>query len=199
MTGRRLLSKLLKFKGFRALGFWWESRGRDLVVAVKPHKNGARCPECGHRGKIVRTLAPRRWRDGRICGQTVWLSYGPREIRCRTHGQVVEVIPWAAPFSRVTYRFEYTMLRLCQSTTQKVVADLLGIPTSTLSDLLHRAIERGREGHKIRGLRTIGIDKIHTPKNTSMRRSSMIWIGPVWSGSAPEKAERPSTGSLPRR
>jgi len=184
MTARRLLSKLLKFKGFLAVGFWWESRGRDLVVAVKPHKNGGRCPECGHRGKIVRTLAPRRWRDSRVCGQTVWLSYGPREIRCRTHGQVVEVIPWAALFSRVTYRFEYTMLRLCQSTTQKVVADLLGIPPSTLSDLLHRAIARGREGHKIRGLRTIGIDEISYAKKHKyativydLDRSCVVWIG----------------------
>ena len=107
MTAVRLVSKLLKFKGFRAVGFWWERRGRDFVVAVKPYKNGCLCPKCGSRGKIVRTLKPRYWRDSRVCGQTVWFVYGPREIRCRPHGQVVEEIPWSAPSSRVTYRFEY--------------------------------------------------------------------------------------------
>ena len=184
MTVRRVVSKLLKFKGFIAVSFWWERWGRDFVVVVKPHKNGVRCPECGRRGKIVRTLKPRRWRDGRVCGQTVWLLYSPREIRCRTHGQAVEVIPWAAPSSRVTYRFEYTMLRMCSDMTQQAVANLLGLPTSTLSDLLHRAIKRGREGHKIRGLKTIGIDEISYAKGHKyatvvydLDRSCVVWIG----------------------
>ena len=77
MTAVRLVSKLLKFKGFRAVGFWWERWGRDFVVAVKPYKNGCLCPKCGNRGKIVRTLKPRYWRDSRVCGQTVWFVYVP--------------------------------------------------------------------------------------------------------------------------
>jgi transposase len=154
------------------------------VVAVKPHKNGTRCPKCGRRGKIVRTLEPRRWRDGRVCGQTLWFVYSPREIRCRKHGQAVEAIPWAAPSSRVTYRFEYAMLRMCSDMTQKAVAELLGLPTSTLSDLLHRAIKRGREGHKIRGLKKMGVDEISYAKGHKyatvvydLDRSCVVWIG----------------------
>ena len=184
MTARRLVSKLLRFKGFLAVSFWWERWNRDFVVAVKPHKNGTLCPKCGRRGKIVRTLEPRRWRDGRVCGQTVWFLYSPREIRCRTHGQAVEAIPWAAPSSRVTYRFEYAMLRMCSDMTQKAVAELLGLATSTLSDLLHRAINRSREGHKIRGLRTVGVDEISYAKGHKyatvvydLDRSCVVWIG----------------------
>jgi len=184
MTAVRLVTKLLKFKGFIAVSFGWERWNREFVVFVKPHRNGARCPECGRRGKIVRSLKPRRWRDGRLCGQTVWFVYSPREIRCRKHGQAVEVIPWAAPFSRMTYRFEYTMLRLCSEMTQQAVANLLGLATSTLSDLLHRSIQRGREGHKIRGLKTIGIDEISYAKGHKyatvvydLDRSCVVWIG----------------------
>ena len=54
MTGSRLLSKLLRFKGFRVVSWWFEGRS-CFVIAVKPHKNGCCCPECGRRGKIVRT------------------------------------------------------------------------------------------------------------------------------------------------
>ena len=115
MTGSRLLSKLLRFKGFRVVSWWFEGRS-CFVIAVKPHKNGCCCPECGRRGKIVRTMPhPRRWRDIPVCGWRVWLLYHPREIRCPTHGRVVEEIPWAERFSRVTYRFEYAMLRYCQT------------------------------------------------------------------------------------
>ena len=112
MTTVRLVSKLLKFKGFRAVSFWFEGRGgRDLVVAVKPHKTGCRCPQCGRRGKIVHILPPRRWRDVRVCGRTVWLQHRPREIRCPTHGRRVEMPPWAEPTARTSYRFEYLPIR----------------------------------------------------------------------------------------
>jgi len=184
MTGVRLLGRLLKFKGFCVVGFWFEDRDRDLVVAVKPYKNGCRCPECGQRGKIVHTVGPRRWRDVRVCGRTVWLSYCPREITCRTHGRVQEVIPWADPLARVSYRYEFVMLKKCRDTTQKVVAEELGVSPSTLSDQLHRAIERKREGHKIRGLKTVGIDEISYAKGHKyatvvydLDRACVVWTG----------------------
>lgn len=182
MTGSKVLLKLLKLKGLRIANHWF---GRDgLVLAVKPHKNGCRCPECGRRGKIVRTLPSRRWRDVQVCGRTVWLLHGPREIRCPTHGRVTEEIPWAAPSSRITHRFEYIMLRYCQLMTQKAAAELLGIASSTLSDLLHRAISRIRAGHRIRGLKTIGIDEISYAKGHKyatlvydLDRACVVWIG----------------------
>ncbi len=58
MTAMKFVSKLFKFKGFRlpvrertqtgAVDVWFEGRGQEaaVVVAVKPHKNGCRCPKC---------------------------------------------------------------------------------------------------------------------------------------------------------
>jgi len=76
------------------------------------------------------------------------------------------------------------MLRMCSDMTQKAVAQLLGLPTSTLSDLLHRAIKRRRDGHKIRGLKTVGIDEISYAKGYKyatvvydLDRSCVVWIG----------------------
>ena len=90
--------------------------------------------------------------------------YAPREILCPTHGRVEEQIPWAAPYSRTTYRFEHVMLRLCQDMTQKAAANILGVSTSTLSDQLHRSIQRHRDGHRIRGVKHIGVDEISFKK-----------------------------------
>jgi len=84
----------------------------------------------------------------------------PREIRSLTHGRLTEEIPWAESFSRVTYRFEYLMLRYCKIMTQKAAAELLGIAKSTLSDLLHRSISRIRQGHRIRDRTTLDVDEI---------------------------------------
>lgn len=183
MTGGRLLTKLLKFKGLRLVGWWFEGRS-NFIIVVKPYKNGCRCPSCDRRGKVIRTMPARRWRDLPIREWSVFLQYAPREIRCPTHGRLVERIPWAERSSRVTYRFEYALLRYCQVMTQRAAAELLVIPKSTLSNLLHRAITRLRKGHLIRGLKTIGIDEISYAKGHKyatlvydLDRSCVVWIG----------------------
>lgn len=184
MTTSKLIGKLLKFKGFRCVGLAFR-RGNRLDVLVKPFKNGCRCRECGRRGKIIRQRRqPRFWRDIPVGPWSVWLMYWPREIRCTTHGRVTERLPWADAGARVSYRFEYLMLRYGQIMSQKAAAELLRVPTSTLSDLLHRSIQRLREGHRIRGLRTIGIDEISYHKGHKyatlvydLERSCVVWIG----------------------
>lgn len=185
MTAVKVVSKLLRFKGFRAVGLWFEGpEGGDLVIAVKPHKTGCRCPQCGRRGRIVQTLAPRRWRDVRVCGRTVWLQHCPREICCPTHGRRVEDPPWAEPTARTSYRCEYVLLRYCQAMPQKTAAGLLGLAPSTVSDLLHRIVRRARRRHKIRGLKTLGVDEISYARGHryatvvyDLDRSCVVWVG----------------------
>ncbi len=128
MTTNKFIGKLLKLKGLLVTRFTFKKRG-DLEIAVKPYKNGCRCQQCGRRSKIVCTRPePRRWRDIPVAGRTIWLLYYPREIYCPAHGRGLEAIPWADGYARVTYRYEYVMLRYCQSMTQKAAAQLLHIP-----------------------------------------------------------------------
>ena len=88
--------------------------------------------------------------------------YWPRESRCPTHGRVTEKLPWADTWAQVSYRFEYLMLRDCQIIMQKPAARLLRVPES---DLLHRSIQAGREGHRTHGLKLIGIDEVSYHKS----------------------------------
>ena len=67
---------------------------------------------------------------------------------------------------------------------QKAAAQLMRLPASTLSDLLHRTIGRLREGHRIRGLKIIGVDEISYHKGHKyatlvydLERSCEVWIG----------------------
>jgi len=68
--------------------------------------------------------------------------------------------------------------------TQKAAAEILKMPTSTLSDLLHRVINRARDGHRIRGLTTVGIDEISYCKGRKfativydLDRACVLWVG----------------------
>jgi len=169
MSIKKFIRELFSFKVLFIASFRLDSSAKgqkQLCLDVKPYKNGACCPECGRRGKIIpsSTLQSRRWRDITCAGRVVWLHYRPREILCPTHGRSQEVIPWAAGHSRFTFRFEYLMLRLCSMMPQARVADILKVPPSTLADVLHRVVERYRKGHQIQGVTKIGIDEISYKK-----------------------------------
>jgi len=185
MSIHKFIQKLLKIKGYRVVDFTFHNWCKELWLEVKPYTNGARCPLCNRRGKIIRAFEqPRIWRDVPVCGRLVFLVYSPREINCRKHGRIQENIPWAAQHARVTYRFEYSLLSYCSTMTQKAASELLKISTSTLSDILHRTITRVRNGHRIRGLTHIGIDEISYCKGRKyativydLKRSCVLWVG----------------------
>jgi hypothetical protein len=89
MANGKFISKLLRLVGLRVCDVWFKERLRELHLHVKPHKNGAQCPQCQRRGKIVRTVPEARiWRDVPVCGWAVFFHYFPREIDClfRSHG-----------------------------------------------------------------------------------------------------------------
>jgi transposase len=185
VSNLKLLYKILRLNGMKITDFWFKNRNKELHLAIKPYKNGSRCPECGRRGRIVcQTTEFRRWEDLTLIGMKILLWYAPKEIFCPTHGRMQETIPWAPVYSRITYRLEWRLCSLCQIMTQKSAAEILKMPPSTLSDLLHRIIARVRDGHKIRGLVTLGVDEISFLKGHKyatlvydLDRSRVLWVG----------------------
>ena len=93
--------------------------------------------------------------------------------------------PWLErPTASSTCCFEYLLLRYCQAMPQKTAARLLGLAPSTVSDLLHRIVRRARFRHKIRSLRTLGIDEISYARGHKyatvvydLDRSCVVWVG----------------------
>ena len=185
MTVNKFIRTLLNLKGLCVTWFQFEPRNKVLNLGVKPCKNGCRCPKCRRRGHLLCTRKiPRVWRDLPVCGYCVLFWYYPREIECPIHGRVQEDIQWADSHVRITYRFEYAMLVYCQLMPQKAAAKILHIAASTLSDLIHRSITRIRDGHRIRGLESVGIDEISHCKGRKyativcdLDRARVVWVG----------------------
>jgi transposase len=184
MTVNKFIRKLLRLKDLSVVNFEFWFKKRQLHLWVKPYKNGCRCPECKRRGRILRTMDDRLWQDVPVCGWSILFHYRPKEIFCHQHGRLQESIPWAEAYARVTYRFEYAMLIYCQFMPQKTAARLLQVAASTLSDQLHRSIARLREGHRIRDLKTMGIDEISYCRGHKyatvvydLDRSRVVWVG----------------------
>ena len=185
MRNSKLLCKLLQLKEMKVTWFQFADYGKQLRLGIKPFKNGCRCPGCNRRGRVARTVGEaRQWRDVTILGISIILFYAPREIVCPTHGPIQEAIAWAAVQSRVSYRLEFRICALGQIMTQKAAAAILGMPSSTVSDILHRVITRTRAGHRIRGLITMGVDEISYLKGRKfativydLDRSRVLWVG----------------------
>lgn len=184
MTVNKFIKKLLRLKDLKVKHFEFREKKKILYLWVKPYKNGSLCPQCKRRCSIKRIMPIRSWKDLPISGYSVIFLYHPKEIFCPTHGRGQEEIPWADNYARMTHRFEYALLTYCQIMTQKAVAQLLKLPKSTLSDLLHRCIYRIRKNHRIRGLTSIGIDEISYCKGHKyativydLKKSSVVWVG----------------------
>ncbi len=182
---KNFITILLHLKSIKVTGVWFENRYKELHLSVKPYKNGCLCPKCGRRGRIVSYAKKARvWRDIPLGFVGVFFHYLPRDIKCKVHGRIQEDVPWASPYSRETYRFEYLLVRYCCDMSQKKAAEQLRIPKSTVSDILHRLIKRGRQGHKIRSLRVIGIDEVSYRKGRryatvvyDISRAQVVWVG----------------------
>ena len=108
ITDIKLIQKLINCNGFVISDHDFCDTDETIRLWIKPYKNGRLCPECGRRGTIVKNSL----RKERVCRDLplgewkVDLHYCPHEIVCPTHGRKQESIPWAAPFSRVSHRFE---------------------------------------------------------------------------------------------
>ena len=196
MNTSKFICKLFRFKNIlKVTDFEFLDRNRTLTIVVKPYKNGCRCPKCGLRGRIVsQTKMQREWKDIPVHGIEVFLLYAAKEILCPTHGRVQEEIPWADDFARVSYRFEYALLRFGQQMTQKAAAELLRIPKSTLSNLIHNIVNRERADHKVRDLTHMGVDEISYCKGHKyatiiydLKRSKVVWVGAGKGGETLEK------------
>ena len=186
MSNLKLLRTILRLKSLKITCFWFMHRETELHLAVKPYKNGCRCPACGRRGRIVhQTTELRRWEDLALMGMRILLWYAPKEIQCPPHGRVQEEIPWAPAFARISYRLEWRICALCRIMTQKAAAEILLLPTSTLSNLLHRVVTRVCRGHKLRALVRLGVDELSFCKGRKFAtlvydqdRAQVLWVGP---------------------
>jgi len=184
MTQSKFIRKLFHLRDVIVKKVDFKNYNKELHLYVRPLKCGAECPECGRRCKIVREMDEERsWRDLVVSGTSIFFHFRLREVDCPTHGRSQENIPWAEAYSRVSYRLEYLVLAYSQIMTQKAAAKVLNIPKSTFSDILHRSIERIRDGHRIRNLKSIGIDEISYCKGKKyatvvydMDRGCVVWV-----------------------
>ena len=59
MSNVKLLRTILRLKSLKVTHVRFMHRDTELRLAVKPYKNGCRCPACGRRGQMGTKKRPR--------------------------------------------------------------------------------------------------------------------------------------------
>ena len=104
--------------------------------------------------------AGRSWDDLTVLGIEILLGFCRRRNECPTHARVQRHIPWVDRYARITCRLEWRICVFCRAVPQTATGEILLMPRSTLSGLLHHIIGARFGGYRIRFLRSLGDDEV---------------------------------------
>ena len=148
MSNLKLLRKILRLKSMKVTDFCFKNRDTELHLAVKPYTLSdmwATRPDC----------AP----DDRAAPVGGSGPHGPALAVCPEGDSVSDARPGAGgdPLGTGLTDLLPGVAHLHPVRHDPEAAAESAVPTSTLSNLLHRVITRVRHGHTIRGLITLGV------------------------------------------
>jgi hypothetical protein len=82
MTNGRFIRKLLHLVGLRVCDLWFKHRRREFHLHVKPHKNGAQCPQqpphssgLGTEGRVQSVLGFLDQPASSQMSQVLWITH----------------------------------------------------------------------------------------------------------------------------
>lgn len=162
MRSASVMSRLLGVEG--AVVEWVRFEGDVLVAHVRPRRRDQRRPRCPHCERICpgydEGSGLRRWRTLDL-GSTVAdvEALAPR-VKCPEHGVVVAAVPWARHGSRFTRSFGDMVAWLAMHCSKSAVGELMRTTWRSVGRIIERVVSELDGGHRLEGLRRIGIDEI---------------------------------------
>lgn len=138
-----------------------------LVAHVRPTaRQRGRCGKCRRRSpRYDAGPGRRRWRALDLGTIRAELEAHTPRVRCRDHGVVVALVPWARHDAGHTYAFDDQVAWLATQASRSTVTELMRIAWRTVGSIIARVWEDVDAAHdRFEGLRRIGIDEISYKK-----------------------------------
>jgi len=158
--------------------------GKGVVVDVRPRWRKPRCSQCGLVRPAYDRSPPRRWRHLALGRGVFWLRYAPRRVDCQTCGVRVELVPWAAAFSRFTKDLEELVAYLAQQMDRTAVCKLVGIDWRSVGSIIERVVSARLGPERLDDLTVIGVDELSFRRNheyvtvvVDHARRCVVWVG----------------------
>jgi transposase len=132
----------------------------QVHVHLGHHEDAAwQCPECGRPCPLHDHTATRTWRHLDTCQYQTLLHAATPRTNCPEHGVRAVRLPWAEPHSRFTLLFERLAIDWLGASSQKAVAERLGLSWDEVHGIMERAVKRGLARRQAERIPWIGVDE----------------------------------------
>lgn len=131
----------------------------EVTVHVEQDKGAPQCcPTCGEvsPGYDTRT---RKWRHLDTCQYKTILVVDVPRVRCKEHGVVTMLVPWAEPGSGFTAMFEALVIDWLKEASTAAVSRLMGLSWNAIDGIMQRAVKRGLSRREELAMTQIGVDE----------------------------------------
>jgi transposase len=178
------IRKGLRLKAHRVVKV--EEDANRLVATIEWIPNRLlTCGRCSRRSrKIHSRQRVREWRDLSVRDQGLVLRYEPRRVRCPACGPVVEHLPWANRWQRVTRALARSIAVLSRVLSWREAAAHFGVDWKTVATVVKRAVEWGLKHRPWKPLHVIGLDEVSRSKGQryltlvyDLERRQLVWAG----------------------
>lgn len=138
-----------------------------ITITVALRRRRLVCPHCGYKtsSRYDTRPVPSRWRHLDLGVWQVELHASLRRLRCRTHGVVVEAVPFARAGAHLTRDFDDLLAWLATRMDKTSVARLCRVAWRTVGRACERVVAAELDPGRLDGLFRIGVDEISWRKH----------------------------------
>jgi transposase len=154
-----------------------EGRPQAIDIWLEPHKGmRGKCSQCQRPAPGYDRLEERCWLFVPLWGIATYFHYAPRRVECPEHGIVVEAIPWNEGKRPVTRSMMGFLARWTRRLSWKETAQAFQTSWENVYRSVEWFVEWGLAQRKLEGVRSLGIDEIHSaqPSGCAGARISAI-------------------------
>lgn len=179
-----LIRKAFRLKAHRVATIE-EDDGRLVATMERLPGRLLMCGKCSRRTRRVHSNRPmREWKDLSVRDKHLALRYAPCRVRCPACGPVVEHLPWANRWQRVTRALARSIATLSRVLSWREAAKHFGVDWKVVATVVKRAVEWGLSHRTWKPLHMIGIDEVSRSKGQryltlvyDLERGELVWAG----------------------
>ena len=162
-----------------------EDDGRLVATMERLPGRLLMCGKCSRRTRRIHSNRPvREWKDLSVRDKDLALRYAPCRVRCPACGPVVEHLPWANRWQRVTRALARSIAILSRVLSWREAAKHFGVDWKVVATVVKRAVEWGLKHRTWKPLHKIGIDEVSRSKGQryltlvyDLERGELVWAG----------------------
>ncbi len=188
MLMKTILNHVYRHKGFVYKKVWMEKDVSKRIIVEVEAKQGSKalCLHCGRACPGYDRLPDRQFAFVPLWNIPVWFRYRPRRVECKTHGIVVEKIPWGDGKRHLTVAHAVFLADWAKRLSILEVSRRFRATWEQVRDAIGMVVEYGLKHRSLERIESIGVDEMAIGKGHAYMTAvyqldegcrRLLWIG----------------------